>query len=740
MNPIRLALLLCLLLPAPSLVLAADDAGYSFQGKVMGGYQIVSRDDNPVRAAEYRAIDSSPTFGLDLNAISGLHHFIFEGAYVNDKDYRGEAHFDHGGLARLELRTDRFFHNLEHIPYDPAVSEARQDAYADLDNIPGNGSPSEQLRAVFSDQNPGDDYGIRLTTDEAAFRGKFKAFPAHLNLGYWRFEKKGERQLRFVKEGHDLTPAGTPQDNGVNNCNVCHMQSRSRKVDRVTEEFKGSVDAHLGVVDLILEQVYRQFRDREPIPVDTFQGHMLRPAAQDYQHDEDPDSRLVESTVRLHTSLSGGFVAAGSFSIGERKNQSDLLGQPSGVDGVESETDYYKGAGDLTITPTPKWTLNFRYRLFDADNDNSDVVSAYDQDLANAEGRDFPVRDNIDLRRSSYEAAVAYRPHRNLTLKGRYQIEQIHRGNTGGPDQHSGFSAFFTDGLDLPVPDPGRGNIDYVWELPQDEEIQRLKVGLLARPLGNGDLKMNLWYQFTATDEPAYGTVSDDRHEAFFSSIYSPSSHWGVNVTAKASDDSMTRHEEFLFAAGGIPAPVHLDRRSEQQDVTLGVWTNPHSRLNAGVNYGFLRSRIRQDLLFGNDLGNPASTPPVASHSIEDEEVEYSQRVHTVSANAALRLTEQLNLRLEGYHIRSFAKYSPDFGFVAPSADPVFVYPASSDVLKDLTKLDIRQNGLRAGIDWSPVPVWTCSADFTYDDYEDRNSSAFDGTVQTYMVTLARAW
>ncbi len=721
----RLVLLLCLVFQAPAIAFSADDDGNVFHGDVKAGYQVVSRDGEPVRAAEYRVLDSSPTFGLDLNAISGLHHFIFEGNYVNDKDYRGDVHFDHGGLARLELRTERFFHNLEHVPYGYAVPESRQQA----DTGPGNPAvvtdPTPLTRAIFTDQNPADDYGVRLNTDEATFRGKFKAYPAHLNLSYWRYEKKGDKQLRFVEEGHDSTAiSGT--------CNVCHLQSRSRKVDRVTEEFKGGVDAHVGPVDVILEQVYRQFRDKEPIPVDTFEGHSYRPTAQDYQHDEDPDSKQVESTIKLHTSLSGGFVAAGSFSLGERENRSDLTGLPYGVEGVEAETDYYKGAGDLTITPNPKWTLNFRYRLFDADSDNADLLSAYYRLPSGAAGtypQDYLVRESVDLTRSSYEAAIAYRPNRNYTLNARYQIEQIHRGNTGGPEPHHGGQASIATG----------SVIDEVWELPEEEEIQRVKVGFLARPLGNRDLKVNLWYQYMETDEPAYGTRSDSRHEVFLNTAYSPSNRWGLNLTAKASDDSETRHEEVLFGTVGtqtdVEFPVSLDRRSDQQDFSVGFWSNPMARLATGINYGFLRSRIRQDLLYGADFTS------TTNYNIVDEEVEYSQRVHTVSANASLRVTEQVSLRVEGYHIRSFAKYSPGFGSLAADANGnPFGYPASSDVLKDLTKLDIRQNGLHAGVDWSPVPVWTCSANFTYDDYEDRNSSAYDGTVQTYMVTLARAW
>jgi hypothetical protein len=703
-----LALTGFILLSPPSLPAAEVEAPTS-NGKIEVGYQAVSLDANPDRAAEYSFLDSSPTLGLDLRGGTGGHHFIFEGKFLNENDYHAEAHLDHNGLASLNLRTERFFHNLDHIPYAPGVPEARGDVNGQA--ATSNGT----TRVQFADQNPGEDYGIRLDTNEAHFRGKFKAFPAHLNLRYWRFEKKGDRQLRFVDEGHDNN--GPPES-----CNECHMQSKTRNIDRVTDEITAGLDAHLGPIDFIIEQLYREFRDREPIPFDTFQGHTLRPAGT-FQHDEDPDSKLTETSIKMHTSLSGGVVAGASFVVGERKNRSDLAGQPFGVDGVEAKTDYYKAAGDVTYIPSPKWTLNFRYRLLDLDTDNPEIVSAF--------GNNFNVRENVDLRRANHEAIIAYRPTRNWTFKGEYQLEKLHRGNTGGPEPHHGFQAPIALG----------GVTDDVWELPKDEVLQRIKVGLLARPFGSRALKMNLWYQYRTSDDPAYAASYENRHELFFGTTYSPSAFWGFNLTAKALDEENDRHREVLFrtTTGGIAdeeIPVDLDREREQQDLALGLWANPFSRLSTGVNYGYLRTRIRQDLLFGNDLGDSGVVPPVGVHSILDELVEYSQRVHTVSANAGLRVAENLNLRIEGYHIRSFAEFSPEFFVDSPPLD----LPASSADLKELSRLDIRQNGLSAGLDWIPVPTWTCSLLYTYNDYEDRDSSTFDGTAQTYMVSAAKVW
>jgi len=688
------------LLPS-SVFSAAEDDALSTEGKIEVGYRAVSTDGNPDRAAEYSYLKSSPTFGLDLRGGTGGHHFILEGNYLNENDYHAEAHLDHYGLATVNLRSERFFHNLDHIPYALGVPEARGDANGQARTSLGN------IRVQYDDQDPGDDYGIRLDTNEAHFRGKFKNYPAHVSLRYWRFEKKGDRQLRFVDEGNDNPDI-------ANTCNQCHMQSKTRDINRVTNEFTASVDAHLGPVDVIVEQLYREFRDHESIPVDLFDGHTFRPPG-DYQHDEDPDSKVTETSIKLHSSLAGGLVAAGGLTIGERKNRSDLAGQLAGVDGVSAKTDYYKAAGDVTYIPTPKWTLNFRYRLLDLDNDNPDIVAAY--------GDEFNVRPSVDLRRSNQEAIIAYRPSRNLTLKGEYQFERVHRSHTDGPEPFHGSQAPIAAG----------GVYDAVWELPENENLQRVKVGLLARPLGSTALKVDTWYQYRSSNDPAYVAAYENRHEVFFGTIYAPSEFWGANLTARALDEENDKQKEYLFDSADNPVPIFFNRQREQQDVAVGFWANPASRLMLGANYGYMHTRIVQDLLFGNDLGNP---PAVADYHIPDEQVDYHQRVHTVSANATVRLIETLNLRVEGYHIRSFAEYSPDFFVGAPPLD----MPASSEDLKDLSRLDIRQNGLRAALDWNPGNAWTCSLLYTYDDYEDRDSSAFDGTAQTYMVSAARSW
>ena len=239
-----------------------DDLTVFQETKVTLGYQSFSLLDEPGRAAEYRSFSSSPTFGLNFfNDRQGT-HFSVDANYLSDEDFNAEATLSKGSLFRLSLRTERFYHNLDHIPYDNGyVGDGNSRAQ---DHTPAEGSRPDgvfdgDIRTYYTDQDPRADYGQKIDINEVKVRAKLPTYPAHLNLAYWQIEKSGHKQMRFTDE----------------NCTGCHMQSRTRKIDRVTREIKGSLDGHFGYVDLEAVALYREFKDREPIPTDLFGGHFI---------------------------------------------------------------------------------------------------------------------------------------------------------------------------------------------------------------------------------------------------------------------------------------------------------------------------------------------------------------------------------------------------------------------------------------------------------------------------------
>jgi len=679
-----------------------DDLTVFQETKVTLGYQSFSLRDEPGRAAEYRSFSSSPTFGLNFfNDRQGT-HFSVDANYLSDEDFNAEATLSKGSLFRLSLRTERFYHNLDHIPYDNGyVGDGNSRAQ---DHTPAEGSRPDgvfdgDIRTYYTDQDPRADYGQKIDINEVKVRAKLPTYPAHLNLAYWQIEKSGHKQMRFTDE----------------NCTGCHMQSRTRKIDRVTREIKGSLDGHFGYVDLEAVALYREFKDREPIPTDLFGGHFIGRSPGDYEHDEDPESTVKEVTINANTSPSGGLVGSTSLTIGKRENESDL----SSINPVKAEMDYWKTSTNVTYTPSKTWTINLRHRYLDVDNDNSNILV----DHGTSKPTDLEVRDSIDFTRAWYEIIGNYRPSNNLTVKAELRREDIKRDNTGLPEEHYGF--------DVPV------SINSSWQLPDEESITKLKIGFHSRHLEKSALKLSGWASIRHSDDPSYGTSFSDSYELFLSSRYAPSPFWGLSASLDLLDEENDDGTTLQF--DGNPANEYvkydLDRNRTQQKLSLGGWLLPAEGVALDFSYGYLATQIEQDLLFGNEAN---SLVPDESYTIENKNVDYDQTVQTLSAGASWQPVENINCRMEGYHIRSKGHFDPDF--IAPVDPYANGASATSSELKQISKIDIRQNGIKARVNWKIDDQWSCSLDASYDDYDDKDSNIFDGSVISYMASLTRTW
>lgn len=672
------------------------------EASISAGYRATSVHGEPGRAGEFDSLKSSPLFNGRLFTDQGPYRLDFRLDYLNEDDFSAEAHLDTRGLLRLDLRSTRFLHNLDHIPYDNGSrgtpindDDLRDQPFAPVEGsrpdafFPGTtASPPAPLRAYYTDQNPGDDYSLRLDMNEAKVKIKCPDYPAHVNLSYWRYEKQGERQLRFASEG------GTS-----GSCVGCHMQSKTRDIDRVTEELKLSADAHAGFVDVVLETLYRTFRDREEVPVDTFGVHTRGRDYGSYEHSESPDSQLKEATLRLNTAPSGGLVGSVSFTIGERENQSDL----TSVAPIEAETDYYKASADATYTPSQNWTFNLRYRLIDMDSDNTTTL--YDTVAAvNAFKSPVAVRESMDVTRAWYEATASYRPTKQLTLKAEFRREDIDRNNTGEPVTHSSSTTPIT--------------INPTWQLPDEEIITRVKLGFSSRLLEKSALKLSGWVAIQKNDDPAYGTSYGDSQELFLVTSYTPTPLWGMQANV-----NLLKQENNDFEIDDEP----IDRDKEQQNISAGTWLNPREDLSFDLYYGYFRTAIDQNLSFG------ASAP----YAFQNDSVDYQQTVHSITAGMTWQALKNLSCRLEGYHIRSKADYDPNFSYVA---DPGSYFPNGADAdssdLEEISKVDIRQNGVRGRMNWQIDENLTCGLEATFDDYDEQGNDVFDGSVQSYMASL----
>lgn len=656
------SLLLCCLTGQQTVAAEAEASGGILRSsRISLGYRAVDVQDQAGRAAQYTLFDSGATVATEIKYLNPSLRFMIEGEYLNDSDYLLETDLDYRGLVRLHASTEKLYHHLDYISYD------RPDAV-------GN-APFGEVDVRFSDRSPGERAALEVGIDKVNLRAKLPLYPVHLNLGYWRLQRSGHQQRRYLNE----------------DCTACHLESKRRKVDRVTEEVTLGLDAHVGYVNVAVEQVFREFRDRERTPLDSFGTIFGFRAAGDYQHDAVPDSRLTATTFKAGTSPSGGFNAAAGYTLGKQENLSHL----ADVSPVKAETDFHKASADFTLTPRPEVTLNFRYRMLDQESSSPAQLL-----VGGLPGNGIvATRQNMDLTRASYFGKIAWRPVRLLTLMGEFEHRDIHRDRTGT----------FVD-PDNPFYDP-------LWKLPEDERINRFRASLIARPMGDPRLKFNSWYEFQTSDDPAYGASLEERHRLYAGVAWNPSARFGATTNIRLTEG---HNNNFVRSDWN----TSLDRRQKQEDFTAGFWTQLTDSVNANLYYGFLRSDLRQDLTYGKggDDGN----------SLFDSNVDYRQRVHTLTLSTNWQLREPLRALFEARYIRSRSYFTP--GFLPEDL------PFDTDGLRNLSELEIVQMGLGLGLEWTLAEGWSCSARFSHDDYEDRNTSNFDGAAQLYMLSVARSW
>lgn len=668
------SLLLCCLAGQPILAAEADESGATLRSsRISLGYRAVDVQDQARRAAQYTLFDSGATVATEIKYLNPSLRFMIEGEYLNDSDYLLETDLDYRGLVRLHASTEKLYHHLDYISYD------RPDAVGTTLSEEG----LEQVEVRFSDRSPGEQAALEVGIDKVNLRAKLPAYPVHLNLGYWRLQRSGHKQLRYLNE----------------DCTACHLESKRQQVDRITEEVTLGLDAHVGYVNVAVEQIFREFRDRESATVDHFgdirDGDYIVRTAGDYQHNATADSRLTATTFKASTSPSGGFNAAAGYTLGKKENLSRL----ADVSPVKAETDFHKASADLTLTPRPEFTLNFRYRMLDQESTSSAqlLVGGLPGDGVVA------TRQSMDLTRASYFSKLSWRPFRQLTLMGEFEHRDIHRDRTG--DFYDSANPFY----------------DPLWELPEDERINRFRASLIARPLGDPRLKFNSWYEFQTSDAPAYGASLEERHRLYAGVAWNPSARFGATTNIRLTEG---HNNNFVRSDWN----TSLDRRQQQEDFTAGFWTQLTDSVNANLYYGFLRSDLRQDLTYGKGSDD--------ANSLFDTNVDYRQRVHTLTFSTNWQLREQLRALFEARYIRSRSYFTPGF---LPENLPN-VGPVDAAGLRSLSELEIVQMGLGLGLEWNLAEGWNCSAHFSHDDYEDRNTSNFDGAAQVYMLSIARSW
>jgi hypothetical protein len=624
---------------------------------VSAGYRFLTLDRSGLRAAPYEYLHSSITGGLLYNRLGRDLKFAVEGNFLNEKDFHGDLLTDYKGLYRIHARTESLFHNLDHLPlFAPAFFFVNRQG--------------QRFDYTPQDLDPTARHGVAVERDLVELRYKPGTYPLHVNLGYWRLLRDGSRQLRFADHTFEAT------DNT--------FFSATRRIDRVTHEGTAGVDAHIGPVDLVYTFLIRQFNDNAPIPSDLL---ATRTTSHALQHNEDPDSRFLSHTVKMHTSLDGGITAGGSFTYGIRENRSRL----TDVVGADQATTTTRNvAGDLSYIPCAGFTLAVKYRRQEVDPDSPATL------LTSFTTQPVAVRQSFPTSKDVLTTTLSVRPTSLFTVKGEYRGEYTRRDLTTTGDETLNWHG-----------------------LPENSASHRGTVALLSRPFQGVRLKAQ--YSYTATDHPVYGTSAATRHEGQLLATYTRTNRWGITANYRGireNNDAVDRLEITSvtpLAFGPISHPLVRDKASD--NVTTSVWVTPVAPLTLSASYGFLRTSIDQGIMFS-----------VISPALLDV-ANYTSQAQIYAVSGVLRLDERLSLSLALQQVRSFAEFDPKA-------------LATTDVsgVREISRLKTVESSLSARADYRLTDTVTCSLDYSYRDYDDKVSSSLNGTVQTIIASVAGRW
>jgi len=538
-----------------------------------------------------------------------------------------------------------------------------------------------------ADLNPTDIYGERVEQDLAQFRYKFTQLPIHLNLGYWRMVKEGTAQMRFADQAFE----GTPNT----------IYAKSRTIDNQTHEGMFGLDSHLGLFDLIYDFRIREFWEQTAIPVDNFLPRLAPNLVMQsngglLQHNDKPGSRFYAQKIGVHTSMSGGLVGAASYSYGKQENLSNITDFGGAV---QTYNIIQNIAGDISYTPCHAFSIALKYRHQDVERNGPAALANLAGIAANPP---VLVRPPMDTQKDTVTATLSYRPVALLTIKGEYKGEFLARDNADFWQQ------------------PG---VTSTINFPSHSTTHTGTISLISRSFKG--VRLYAEYKYSTTDRPAYANGYDEMNQGSFQASYNTSSRWGISastrITRENSDNlSISTIDPNQTHPPGSPLPSYpIPRERKGANATVSFWLVPFKNLTVTGSYGLLRYSIDQPALFASvwpGIALPAS---------------YTSQAQIYGVNAVYRYDDKLDMSLALQQVRSYAMFDPQF-FSSPPNDTIGI--------TGISRNDTMESTIATRADYRFAKNFSCALEYAFKDYDEKNSSLYNGSVNTVMLYLATKW
>lgn len=621
---------------------------------VNGGYRFVGPSGS-TQADEYEYLHNSVLFGGEIRTLFFPHRFHLDIDFRNEKDFEGDLSYAYKDNILLRGTSRAVFHNLENI------------RLIDLD-------PSNSILAYGVDRKDiGKDYGVDARIDTMSLRLKPLEFAMHFFVEGRLVDRSGTMQQRYLGGAayHTIPPFFGPGITRV---------SQKRDVDWKTKEYTVGANSHFGPVEVEYSHTEKRFSAGDDRFFRYAYNASTERLAGTYSHNLVSDLKGSTDTVKLHTSYTGGLVAAATFSKTSRENEIS-----------RAKADYLIGAGDVTWVLSPQLAIFLKYRHKEADIDNSNV-DTYGNSCSpsNQTGNSYKcdIVRSISSLTDTVSGMVRYRPLTGLMLRAGYTYESVRR-------EHA-----------------------EKWDLERSADKDTVFVSADLRLIKGLTLKAK--YTHRDIDHPLNNVEPNHSDEGKISISWIPVPK--VSALLSYSFIKEKRNDlEFPYTEEGNTRKVRRD--SLLGSITVVVLKD----LSVTASYAYMHNKTEQDITYS--YTEPDPTPPIYT----DSRVRFTSTVNSYSLDASYMPSKNINLNGGVQHVISKGNFYPS---AANLLEPISVASFSALDMKETAFLAGGQYRLRGGV--------TVGMQYKYSAVNDvlnnSNDDVKDGKAHIVSLTLSKKW
>jgi hypothetical protein len=608
------------------------------KGSYFLGYRFISQEDS-LKAAEFVYPSSSPTFGIDMLAAPLPHRYHLTAEFLSKYDFYADAGFAYKDVLLFRDILVGLHHNLDHLDF----------------LLPG-----EPPELIYVDRNQGDNYFVDFINNYLSLRLKTPNFPFHTFFKHRYVEREGRVEQRFLLGDFEHTL----------------ITSESRDIDWRSNAFTLGANSHLGPIEVEYDYHRAEFDPHgDNILFDRYpeSENFTRPADV-YPHNVDPETESWENTVKVHTSYTGGIVAAATLANLNKKNN---------YSGTESNV--WKGAVDFSWIPDSVLAFFLRYRHRDVDMDNADSVTL--TGLSNT--LRYPVRRGISYTKDVINLSARYKPLGWLSLIPFYEYSEVDRENTAE-----------------------------WWVLEESSAVHRVNLTARARPVNK--LKLNAIYEYRYFEDPAYNTYPDSSNQFRLNATYIPATWLNMYldyVVTFSERDGLRylNNDPFVLLEGG--------EREGRRDRLLASATCMFTpKVAATASWTYSRWDVDQDLAYGRwNMTGGGDLP------FRDIGAPYTDEANSFSLGLQLDVREDIDVTADITHTISEGEYVPgDIAGISPGA------------LISHTDIEAAETVFSLGVSKRLPRDWEIGFKLYIDIYDDKTDDLLDGRLFIGTFSLKR--